>query len=572
MKRVISSSRASVKTKFNYRSLVAGLFIAGGVFQLVTPVLAAPAANTTISNTATASYTDPSTGTTLSATSNTVTVTVAEVAGVDVSALNTPGSAQPGGTLNYDFKITNTGNDPTRLVLPSTATITGTGAAGASISQIITAGADGVFGNADDQTISVGGAPLTTGSIAANGVVNVRVVLAIAANAAPGTVTVEYGKSVDPTSTNQVYAANGTGTGALDIYTLDNTDPSTVAGEVAGTPVNGTREDSATLDGVIGNVAGVLNGTQTNPAATGDGTNTNTDFTNKAVAPTDSKPGSTANDPGVVTFTNSLSNTGNAPATFLLRPDVPGSILPAGTTTVTITSGTATGTFTWNGTTWTGTPVAVSVTPGTPVSYTVSVDLPAGTKLSTDLTTPGDLTSPTAAVVGGYTVPILAFVDTNNDGIAQVTEPQNLTLDRTYLGYVAMYKEAQILEADGTTVVQAFTTDATALTGKLTPGRIVEYRISYKNISEAAATTTGSSTINATNLQIVEDGTTGGNNWALDQDGNTIMDTVHVSSVDAGGTVATTGTAPNITKYVDTVSSLAPGASGKLNIQRKMSN
>lgn len=571
MKRVKSNNRTSVKPTLNYRSLVAGLFIAGGVFQLVTPVLAAPAANTTISNTATASYTDPSTGTTLSATSNTVTVTVAEVAGIDVSAVNTPGSAQPGGTLNYDFRITNTGNDPTRFVLPSTASLTGTGAAGASISQIITAGADGVFGNADDQTIPVGGAPLLTSSVAANGVVNVRVVVAIAANAAPGTVTVEYGKSVDPTSTNQVYAANGTGNAALDIYTNDNTDPSTVAGEVAGAPVNGTHEDSATLDGVIGNVAGVLNGTNGNAAATGDGTNTNTDFTNKAVAPTNSTPGSTTNNPDPVTYTNTLSNTGNAPATFLLRPDAPGSTVPAGTT-ATITAGGAPTLFTWNGTAWTGTPVPVSVTPGTPVNYTVAIDLPAGTKLSTDLTTPGDLTSPTAVVVGGYTVPILAFVDTNNDGIAQVTEPQNLTLDRTYLGYVAMYKEAQILEADGTTVVQPFTTDATALTGKLTPGRIVEYRISYKNISENATATTGSSILNATNLQIVEDGTTGGNNWALDQDVNGIMDTVHVSATDAAGTVATTGTAPDITRYVDTVSSLAPGASGKLDIQRRLSN
>jgi hypothetical protein len=571
VKIVKSNNRTSVKPKFSYRSLVAGLFIAGGVFQLVTPVLAAPAANTTISNTATASYTDPSTGTTLSATSNTVTVTVAEVAGIDVSPLNTPGSAQPGGTLNYDFKITNTGNDPTRFVLPSTATITGTGVAGASISQIITAGVDGILGNADDQTIPVGGAPLLTSSVAANGIVNVRVVLAIAANAAPGTVTVEYGKSLDPTSTNQAYAANGTGNGALDIYTNDNTDPSTVTGEVAGAPVNLTREDSATLDGVIGNVAGVLNGTNGNPAATGDGVNNNTDFTNMAVAPTDSKPGSTANDPGAVTFTNTLSNTGNAPATFLLRPDAPGSTIPTGTT-ATITAGGTSATFTWNGTAWTGTPVSVSVTPGTPVNYTVAVNLPAGTKLSTDLTTPGDLTTPTATVVGGYAVPILAFVDANKDGIVQVTEPQNLTTERTYLGYVAMYKEAQILETDGTTVVQPFTTDAIALTGKLTPGRIVEYRISYKNISEAAAATTGSSILNATNLQIVEDGITGGNNWALDQDVNGIMDTAHVSATDAGGTVVTTGTAPDVTKYVDTVSSLAPGASGKLNVQRKMSN
>jgi hypothetical protein len=300
VKRVNLNNRTSVKPKFNYRSLVAGLFIAGGVFQLVTPVLAAPAANTTISNTATASYTDPTTGTTLSATSNTVTITVAEVAGIDVSAANTPGSAQPGGTLNYDFKITNTGNDPTRFVLPSAASISGTGAAGASVSQIITAGPDGDFATTGDNQVIYAngtGAPLLTGSIAANGIVNVRVVVAIAANAAPGTVTVEYGKSVDPTSTNQVYAANGTGNAALDIYTNDNTDPSTVVGEVAGAPVNGTREDSATLNGSIGNVAGVLNGTNGNPAATGDGTNTNTDFTNKSVAPTDSKPGSTANDP-----------------------------------------------------------------------------------------------------------------------------------------------------------------------------------------------------------------------------------------------------------------------------------
>jgi len=94
VKRVNLNNRTSVKPKFNYRSLVAGLFIAGGVFQLVTPVLADTAGGTTISNTATATYTDPSTNTTLNATSNTVTITVAEVAGIDVSPLNTPGSAQ----------------------------------------------------------------------------------------------------------------------------------------------------------------------------------------------------------------------------------------------------------------------------------------------------------------------------------------------------------------------------------------------------------------------------------------------------------------------------------------------
>jgi hypothetical protein len=568
VKRVNLNDRASVKPKFNYRSLVAGLFIAGGVFQLVTPVLADTAGGTTISNTATATYTDPSTNTTLNATSNTVTITVAEVAGIDVSPLNTPGSAQPSGTLNYDFKITNTGNDPTKFVLPSTATISGTGAAGATVSQIFTAGADGVLGTGDDQAITVGGTPFTTGSVAAGGVVNVRVVVAIAANAAPGIVTVEYGKSVDPTSTNQNYVANGTGNAALDVYTLDNAD-GTVTGEAPGAPLNTIREDSATLNGTIGTVAGVLNGPNGQPAATGpDGTN-NTDFTNKAVAPTNSVPGNTTNDPAVVSFTNTLSNTGNAPATFLVAPNAIGSILPTGTTTVTITpnGGTAT-TFTWNGTSWSGTPVPISVSPGTPVNYTVTVDLPAGSKLSTDLTAPGDLTNPATTTIGGYAVPLIAFVDANSNGTPDTGEAQNTTIDRTYLGYVAMYKEAQILDTNGTTVLVPFTTNSATLSAAMLKNRIIEYRISYKNISES--TGTNSVLLTANNFVITEDGTTGSNTWALDQNTDGIMDTVHVSSADPSGTVVTTGTSPNITKYVDTVSSLISGASGKLDIQRKL--
>jgi len=147
---------------------------------------AGTAAGTAISNTATATYTDPNNpGTTLNATSNTVSITVAEVAGITVSGgvptdttAGHAGNFLPGDVLNYDFTVTNIGNAPNPFALPGTATLTGPGTAG-SLQYSIDGGANFI-------TIPAGG--VTTSAIPANAAVIVRVPVTISAGATTGDV------------------------------------------------------------------------------------------------------------------------------------------------------------------------------------------------------------------------------------------------------------------------------------------------------------------------------------------------------------------------------------------------
>lgn len=106
-----------------YKPLLAtGLAIAG-LFNMVGAVVAeGTLAGTPISNTATATY-DDGTGTPpIDAVSNTVTINVAEVAGLTVTSSgfddDNGGSIVEGDTLFYDFLVTNTGNAPTYVFVP----------------------------------------------------------------------------------------------------------------------------------------------------------------------------------------------------------------------------------------------------------------------------------------------------------------------------------------------------------------------------------------------------------------------------------------------------------------------
>jgi hypothetical protein len=90
-------------------------------------------------------------------------------------------------------------------------------------------------------------------------------------------------------------------------------------------------------------------------------------------------------------------------------------------------------------------------------------------------------------------------------------------------------------------------------------------------------------TLKAGNIVITEDGTLGTNNWALDNDGDTIIDTSNVTnpqasdsnsgtiqffpSVNQSGTTAAT----DVTKYVNTVNQIInPQGSGRFTFQRKV--
>ncbi len=232
-----------------YQSLIATALLTGSFFQFVAPVLAdGTTAGTSISNTATATYEDPNApGSPINSTSNTVTVTVAEVAGITVTGSGITGTANPGNTLVYTYTVTNVGNDLTKFQIPNLATTTGP----ATVSGTLPPDKNGVTptsgnlqystdGGATWTNIPAGG--LTTGAIAVNGNVLVRVPVTVQVGAQTGdTITVRLGQTPGDAQ-NQPRIADGG-----DVYTVDN--------NPAEAPVNGVREASATQQIQVGNTA-----------------------------------------------------------------------------------------------------------------------------------------------------------------------------------------------------------------------------------------------------------------------------------------------------------------------------
>ncbi|MEA5572541.1 hypothetical protein [Calothrix sp. UHCC 0171] len=223
-----------------YRSLVATALITNGIFQFVAPVIAeGTKAGESISNTATATYEDPlDPNTKINTTSNTVVITVAEVAGITVTAsgttfkqdLNNNSQANVGDTVFYNYTVTNVGNDPTRFRIPEAVKVTGPGQAGKPEYSL-----DGGV-----TWTEIPGTEYISGSIPVNGSIQVRVPVTVAAGAQTNDVINVTLGDTPGDAQNQLRDPNGG-----DVYTVDNADGSP-PDEVNGSPVNGVREASAT--------------------------------------------------------------------------------------------------------------------------------------------------------------------------------------------------------------------------------------------------------------------------------------------------------------------------------------
>ncbi|NJL63603.1 MAG: hypothetical protein HC903_19410 [Methylacidiphilales bacterium] len=343
----------------------------------------------------------------------------------------------------------------------------------------------------------------------------------------------------------------------------------------------------------------LLNGPDRAPDATGPKDN-NDDFTNKSsFVPTDKKPGDKI-DPSPVAFTNTIKNSGTDPSSISLVPTPPANLadLPVNSV-VTITNGSESRSYVWDGTifkfdadknpatTNDQSPIdetteyitIPNVAPGATINYGVEVNLPPDTPLSTD-------------TGKGFPVPITAFVDDATPGLGAETA-KNITIDRVYTGFLKLLKESRVLPGTGPAVQGndgTFSVDPK----KPAPGNIIEYRITYTNISEAQSGT-GNVTLKADKVVIVEDGTLstvagdGKNNWAKDSDVSGQIDTSNIvgtakdtgastiqfysgatgtnAAIDQTGTTADT----DVSKYINTVTGIVqPGEKREFMFQRKV--
>jgi uncharacterized repeat protein (TIGR01451 family) len=275
-----------------YRALSIASLIAGGSLLPLLPALAdqnSPTPNTPITNQATAQFTDAADSSTQNIVSNIVSVTLAEVAGISAIGDSAQGiGATPiyrTNTVYFDFKIFNTGNDPTQIFIPgkpSSATITtgsgtpvaivaadigqiqvteyGTIAPGASTFTVTAVNKDNLVNTTTGSAtgnlaVTTGGTTAipNTGSVPAGGYIKVRIPVkvpfdALSADVIRVTLGNTVGQPGNTTSTdldnsNVPYVAGGN-----DLYTQDNAD--NLSGETVGAPVNGDGppgDNNATL-------------------------------------------------------------------------------------------------------------------------------------------------------------------------------------------------------------------------------------------------------------------------------------------------------------------------------------
>ncbi len=294
----------------------------------------------------------------------------------------------------------------------------------------------------------------------------------------------------------------------------------------------------------------IFNGPKNQPTAVGP-TDANDDFTNASTAiGAGLSPTANIATAQTGTFTNTVSIPANATnsniASVTVEPISPTeaeaadgitttgqyagtAVIPNGTTVkltdltpgttnlpVTYTYSTSTGRFAITST------AVATVSQATPLNFG-SLPVGATRSYTTEVTLPANTVTPLTAIA----IPLVAFADDDPTNTAATPSrgftgesTNNITLDRVYTGYMKLVKEARILSADKSTIIQDWTVGDAAglLARKAAPGQFIEYRISYQNIS-TAANGSGNTILNAKNFKLIEDGTgtnagSTANNWA----------------------------------------------------------
>jgi hypothetical protein len=380
-------------------------------------------------------------------------------------------------------------------------------------------------------------------------------------------------------------AAGGINNGVADV-TKDEIDPGTGTDPTVNTTNQGADPVSG---GDLGGEAKVftvaaapLTGPANNAEIYGPGGSTGDpnkvkDYTNQSIVlPSGLNPATALDDSQTptLTFTNTVKNNSTAVQTISFVPSLPATFgsneaaLPVGTTVIITPSGGSAVTFTYTATGFT-LPSAtnapnVSVPANSTKDYTVAIDLPSGAQLT------------------GYPVIITAFVDGDANNVAGANEPGNQTIDSYYTGYLKMFKEAQIQDVGGATpgtIYQAFTTDSALLGAAAQPNRVVEYRITYTNISAGNPSTdpAGNKALSANALTVLEDGATLPNTWfasTVDTTAPTVGTTgslrVPTGSVVTLTTAVNGTVATDVKVYSVNVGNIAPAGTGQVIFDRKI--
>jgi hypothetical protein len=373
---------------------------------------------------------------------------------------------------------------------------------------------------------AVGGDPVTTAQWYATPTGTVtRIAFKVGNTLSPGvgSCSANFNQVVTITTTNATSAITEQGTAAAMNY-------------INTLQIGATSNLWTTLLQMVGSV---LNGPNGAPGAVNN-TN-NDDFTNKSVNTgiAGVAPGGGTTAQGVMTFTNTVQNTGNANDVFTLT--VPS--FPAGST-VKVTANAVQTTVVNNGVA-TGNAISpLSIAYGGTANYQVEVTLPTGT-----------------TVLTGYDTVIRATS-------ANTNTQTNDTIDRVYTGFVRLVKTVTVQNDTG---VGNGPSDPGA--DDPVPGAMLIYAIAYDNVSMAQALTgNGCVTLTASNVVISEKGDDGTNNWTT----HTTMVVGPPAGLDPsdnnGGVITdgnTTGAVTAATNWLkDTIASLAAQQSGVFTFRR----